>query len=61
MLHQVGVSFDLYYDAWKHKIKIKPLIDLLNAMAPDKYLVKRLSDEQVRVQPTESSIYTPPE
>ena len=23
MLHQVGVSFDLYYDARKHKIKIK--------------------------------------
>ena len=22
MLHQVGVSFDLYYDARKHKIKI---------------------------------------
>ena len=22
MLHQVGVSFDLYCDAWKHKIKI---------------------------------------
>jgi len=21
VLHQVGVSFDLYYDAWKHKIK----------------------------------------
>ena len=24
MLHQVGVSFDLYYDARKHKIKICP-------------------------------------
>ena len=23
MLHQVGVSFDLYYDARKHKIKIR--------------------------------------
>ena len=23
MLHQVGVSFDLYYDARKHKIKMK--------------------------------------
>ena len=23
MLHQVGVSFDLYYDARKHKIKIQ--------------------------------------
>jgi len=22
VLHQVGVSFDLYYDARKHKIKI---------------------------------------
>jgi hypothetical protein len=23
VLHQAGVSFDLYYDAWKHKIKIQ--------------------------------------
>jgi len=23
VLHQVGVSFDLYYDAQKHKIKIE--------------------------------------
>ena len=29
MLHQVGVSFDLYYDARKHKIKIQaPSLDL---------------------------------
>ena len=28
MLHQVGVSFDLYYDARKHKIKIWCLIYL---------------------------------
>jgi hypothetical protein len=35
---------------------IKPLIDLL-VIAPVKYLVKTLSNEQVRVQPTESSIY----
>jgi len=26
VLHQVGVSFDLYYDAWKHKIKINFVI-----------------------------------
>ena len=37
---------------------IKPLTDLLNVIAPDKYLVKTLSNEQVRVQPTESSVYT---
>ena len=28
MLHQVGVSFYLYYDARKHKIKIKECIYL---------------------------------
>ena len=28
MLHQVGVSFDLYYDARKHKIKILRCNDL---------------------------------
>ena len=38
-------------------VNIKPLTDLLNLVAPDKYLVKALSNEQVRVQPTESSIY----
>ena len=27
MLHQVGVSFDLYYDARKHKIKIYDYIN----------------------------------
>ena len=35
---------------------INPLIDLLNVIVPDKYLVETLSNEQVRVQPTESSI-----
>jgi hypothetical protein len=39
-------------------VNIKPLIELLNVIAPDKYLVKTLPNEQVRVQPTESSIYT---
>ena len=29
MLHQVGVSFDLYYDARKHKIKIYRFIILI--------------------------------
>ena len=28
MLHQVGVSFDLYYDARKHKIKIYSVVTL---------------------------------
>ena len=28
MLHQVGVSFDLYYDARKHKIKMQLSISL---------------------------------
>ena len=37
---------------------IKPLIELLNTIAKDKYLVKTLYNDQVRVQPTESSIYT---
>ena len=32
-MHQVGVSFDLYYDAWKHKIKI-PLFIVLNMEGP---------------------------
>jgi hypothetical protein len=39
-------------------VNIKPLIELLNVIAPDKYTVKTLSNEQVRVQPTEISIYT---
>ena len=39
-------------------VNIKPLIELLNVIASNKYLVKTLSNEQVRVQPTESSIYT---
>jgi hypothetical protein len=37
---------------------IKPLIELPNALAPNKYLVKTLSYTQVRVQPTESTVYT---
>jgi len=28
VLHQVGVSFDLYYDARKHKIKKKKAINV---------------------------------
>ena len=33
MLHQVGVSFDLYYDARKHRIKIYKLTtEILNTM-----------------------------
>ena len=30
MLHQVGISFDLYYDARKHKIKIQRLFSYIN-------------------------------
>jgi hypothetical protein len=37
---------------------IQPLIELLNTVAKDKYLVKTLYNDQVRVQPTESPIYT---
>jgi len=37
---------------------IHPLIELLNTIAKDKYLVKTLYNAQVRVQSTESSIYT---
>jgi hypothetical protein len=37
---------------------MKPLIELLNALAPNKYLVKTLSNYEVRVQPTESTVYT---
>ena len=33
MLHQVGVSFDLYYDARKHKIKIKTLVLLTSTLS----------------------------
>jgi hypothetical protein len=38
---------------------IKPLIELLSTIAKDKYLVKTLYNDHVRVQPTESSVYTP--
>ena len=37
---------------------IQPLIELLNTIAKDKYLVKTLYNDQVRVQPTESPMYT---
>jgi hypothetical protein len=37
---------------------IKPLIELLNALGPNKYLVKTLPHDQVKVQPTESPVYT---
>jgi hypothetical protein len=37
---------------------IKPLIELLNEIAKDKYLVKTLYNDQVKVQPTERSLYT---
>jgi hypothetical protein len=37
---------------------IKPLIELLNALAPNKYLVITLPNDQMKVQPTGSSIYT---
>ena len=34
VLHQVGVSFDLYYDARKHKIKIYFLVNVLHNVGP---------------------------
>jgi hypothetical protein len=37
---------------------IQPLTELLNTIAKDKYLVKTLPNHQIRVQLTESSIYT---
>jgi hypothetical protein len=37
---------------------IKPPIELRNEIAKDEYLVKNLYNDQVRVQPTESSVYT---
>jgi hypothetical protein len=37
---------------------IKPLIELLNALAPNKYLVKTQPHDQAKVQPTESPVYT---
>ena len=38
MLHQVGVSFDLYYDARKHKIKKK-----LSSVAPRWTIINLIS------------------
>jgi hypothetical protein len=35
---------------------IKPLIEVLNTLSKDKYLVKTLYNDQVRVQPTESTV-----
>ena len=35
MLHQVGVSFDLYYDARKHKIKINTIIGFVPHVSGD--------------------------
>ena len=37
---------------------IKPLTELPNEIAKDKYLVTILYNDQVRVEPTESSVYT---
>ena len=37
---------------------IKPLTELLNALALNKYLVKTLPHDRVKVQPAESSVYT---
>jgi len=37
---------------------IEPRTELLNEIAKDKYLVTTLYSDQVRVQPTESSVYT---
>ena len=43
MLHQVGVSFDLYYDARKHKIKIH--FRYLYDIKVDQYLSDRECSE----------------
>jgi hypothetical protein len=37
---------------------IKPLVELLNAIAQHKYILKTLYNSQVKVQPLESSTYT---
>jgi hypothetical protein len=37
---------------------MKPLIEILKERATDHYLEKTLYDDQVSVQPTESSVYT---
>jgi hypothetical protein len=37
---------------------IKPLVELLNAITPDKYILKTLYNSQVKVQPLESLTYT---
>jgi len=39
-------------------LNVNLLTELLNSLAPNKYLVKTLSNYQVRVQPTESAVYT---
>ena len=44
MLHQVGVSFDLYYDARKHKIKILYVIVTIN------WNVKEISTERTALR-----------
>jgi hypothetical protein len=37
---------------------IKPLVELLNVIAQHKYILKTLYNNQVKVQPLESSTYT---
>lgn len=37
---------------------IKPLIELLQEIAENKYAIKTLSNDQVKVQPTEAATYT---
>ena len=44
MLHQVGVSFDLYYDARKYKIKI-----CLTQLCDGRYVYNLLHKEQLHV------------
>jgi len=58
VLHQVGVSFDLYYDARKHKIKtfsfcVSGSIILLNwwfTKANEKHLRKRKEEKRRKEQ-----------
>jgi hypothetical protein len=41
VLHQVGVSFDLYYDARKHKIKIEKYLQRVILLFP--HCIKKLA------------------
>jgi len=53
VLHQVGVSFDLYYDARKHKIKIRSVIVVASptpTTTPPPYIKKSMSLQMHRAE-----------